>query len=272
VRTVLRWGALAGLLALVGCGGAAAGSGITAPDGQSLVVVRAAFAATVGTGSARITQRKIETGTSDSALLMDARGDLDFHSSALQLTESLHQVRLTFTFVVVHDQLYHLVTLPPGQDNGAGKRRWVQMDAFPAPILGDLFGGLVERDPVSSFTAFADHVRSAHMIGREDVRGRASTHFHGAVDTGRNFDVWVDDAGRIVRIRQPIEESASLSSAGQVPSVRTTRSVVTTELDDFGAQVHIGAPSPDETCSVSSTSSRVPPCSATVSSGAGSGS
>ena len=61
-------------------------------------------------------------------------------------------------------------------------------------------------------------------------------------------DVWVDGAGRLVRLRMPYEVGASVQELGRAPVTPSTfKGFMTTELYQFGEPVSINAPSAAQT-------------------------
>ena len=156
------------------------------------------------------------------------------------------------------------------RDDGDPAMRWRKHD-LDDPSTGEGWGGLIRRfDPVHllSFIASLDDFGPAPaLVGEDRVRGTATTHYSAhieneaitqsfapgvtyeelveseayprPVDQYTTLDAWVGDDGRLYKVVYNFDLFRSLLGG--------ERTIV--ELYDFGADVQIEVPSPDEVVS-----------------------
>jgi len=147
-------------------------------------------------------------------------------------------------------------------DSLAGKR-WVRADASDLGVTGGVGGG----DPTSQLDALAG-IDDVQKVGTDEVGGVSTTHYRGTIDVQKALanlpepqrtqlqealgkvkidttlpvDVWLDGRNRTRRLG--LVEKLESSSTG------TTTVTVDLELGHFGTDVHVAAPSEDETVSL----------------------
>ena len=149
-------------------------------------------------------------------------------------------------------------TLPVG-------RPWLKIDL---ETLGDLSGidlaqlAQAGQATPAQYLRWLSAAKDVDRVGEEDVRGVRTTHYRGVIDVQRLIEeqpelrrslealdldevpteVWIDGDGLLRRLTQEYE----LSSAGEKTSTR-----VTMELYDFGVEVDVEPPAPEEVFDVS---------------------
>ena len=161
--------------------------------------------------------------------------------------------------------------VPGGQVNQRllGKRLFLALPQQPgiffelktADVAASPVGGMV--DPTAQLHLLAA-VSDAEVVGKEEVRGEETTHYRGTYDVARAirgtadpqqqaalksllgagarmaqapYDVFLDDDGRLRRLKQTIEVPASDATGGQKLSVETTL-----EFYEFGVEVIVKGP------------------------------
>lgn len=142
------------------------------------------------------------------------------------------------------------------------------------PMLGDKWiespadAGLTSTDPLNQLDSLKD-VADLKEVGTEDVEGVSTTHYTGTidltkalesaglsgeqlkeaekslskVDDGAKLDVWVDDEGRIVKVSQDLSLNVGKNKASMNSTLLFT---------DFGTEVEVTAPNPDDVMSAGS--------------------
>ncbi len=157
---------------------------------------------------------------------------------------------------------------------------WVRID--PREAAGQQLGGALPQgqtggDPTQVLAYLRALSGDVTEIGQEDVRGTPTTHYRATADLreaarangaddaqieqivqtlGQDtlpIEVWIDEDGRVRRIRQDVPVPAG-TAGGDQPSTTS----LTQEFFDFGAQVDVQAPPEGETIDVSELSSQVP--------------
>ncbi|CAN5603386.1 hypothetical protein BH24ACT13_BH24ACT13_10820 [soil metagenome] len=160
-----------------------------------------------------------------------------------------------------------------------GEFGWVRIN--PQEAAGGQLGGGLPGQAGSNPTQALAYLRTVSgdvtEIGREDVRGTATTRYRATADLreaarangaddaqidqlvqtlGQDtlpIEVWIDEDGRVRRIRQDVPVPAG-TAAGDQPSTTS----LTQEFFDFGAQVDVQAPAEGETIDLSELSSLLP--------------
>jgi hypothetical protein len=271
--TVAALAALALLLAA--CGGSA-GSDASGepvdPDGDYELVVAAAARTEEG-GSARF----------DVSMRVDALGvsqEVSI-SGALALDGSLGSFEMDLGALgvplggpvearLVDGVVYMDVSALGPVGAALGGTRWVSLDLERASEQLGLDPDAVGASDPSQFLDVLESLRGVttdlEELGREDVRGEPTTHFRVTVDlaaalgevapglrdeVGRVFeqlgtgtvpmDVWVDGDGRLRRLVFEMQVPSVDGADGEAAVA------VTMELHDFGVEVDVEAPPPDET-------------------------
>ena len=129
-----------------------------------------------------------------------------------------------------------------------------------ADVASSPVGGML--DPSAQLHLLAA-VKSAEVVGEEEVRGEPTTHYRGTYDVPRalrgakdlqqpglrsllgvgagaetaSYDVFLDEEGLLRRLRQTVEVPAGPATGGQALAVTTTL-----ELYDFGIEVKVPGP------------------------------
>lgn len=230
-----------------------------APTGAGDERLVTAQEATLAAGSARmeITQEMGPLGT------LTGEGAFDFDQEIGWLEMSVPGMDMadlgaagTLRTVIDGTTTYVQV---PGPD---GEQRWLSTDGE------DMFGEGQAPDVGSQIDLLAGATGEVQELGQEEVRGEPATRYAYEMDfalameqmgpgmddleaeqAAEAFDrplpveVWIDDSDRLVRQRIEIFLDADgMDDAPDVP----TEAVATTELFDFGTDVAIELPSPDE--------------------------
>ncbi len=148
----------------------------------------------------------------------------------------------------------------------SGEPPWFKIDLATAgrlagANLGSL-GQLRQSDPTKALEFLRGATDDVRKVGDEDVRGESTTHYRAVVDLQRAAaslpaeeraaiqdlvrslgtprlpaDVWIDDSGRVRRLRFTVD------SDGKGPTAPAT---VSLELFDFGVPVTVDAPRADQ--------------------------
>ena len=205
-----------------------------------------------------------QRGGGENVLRFSALGAIDFATSNLSLTFDLESQGIpnangaTAEIRQIGDVFYVEV---PGSD------KWIELDASGiAETLGDPSGlrSAIGASP-NALLDLLQGTEQARRIGTEEIRGVEAEHFTvnadvgvaAAAATGESraalerlseqmaqtalpLEVWLDDDDRVVRMRIPV----ILESTSQLPE--PPRITTTLELFDFGADVTIEAPPPDQ--------------------------
>jgi hypothetical protein len=155
---------------------------------------------------------------------------------------------------------------------GTGKR-WVKFDAQTAGDSGYLGSVGGQNDPTVIFQALRGVGSDVEVVGAETIDGVQTTHYRGTIDPQKAVemvpsdqqkqvseslgqlgaeavpvDVWVDDQGLVRRVRYSLDFGAlaSISGPGADPSTAKlfegVTMVMTMDLHDYGAPVHIRIP------------------------------
>jgi hypothetical protein len=118
---------------------------------------------------------------------------------------------------------------------------WVSFPADEPGELDAIVPGGVLTDPAALLAELREQDFKVTEVGREDVRGVATTHYAIALPpeqaslpgvTGATGDVWIDDDGIVRRVRSELTGSVAMS--------------ITAELYDLGESVTIAVPPADQ--------------------------
>ncbi|WP_031479214.1 hypothetical protein [Streptomyces bicolor] len=253
-------GVAAGVLCLCLAGSGCAERGAAAEDSRgrdAVEVVRRAADALVGAGSSKA-RTSMEMATGGTRVTIRGEGVYDFHKQLGELKVLLPQDPAGAT---AHRPIREL--LAPGalfmKNRGAGvpADKWVRVDTR---SLSD--GNLVTGGATDPFAAaeVLRGARTATYVGDEQVGGTPVRHYRGTADLGVAareasdgnkesltaaakgfatdevpFDVYLDDAGRIRKVRHRF----SFVNGQQSDAVAVAS---TTLLYDFGAPVDVRLP------------------------------
>lgn len=163
-----------------------------------------------------------------------------------------------------------------------GGKPWLKIDLEAAAKqagvdLGSL-SQLQQADPSQALDQLRGVTGEVTKVGEEKVRGEDTTHYRATVDLNKakaklpadqqaNFqklidatgmttypvDVWIDGDGRARRQRFAIDLSKATPPSTAPGTPKPTGTVTTTlELFDFGTDVSVNAPSPDQVTDLSS--------------------
>lgn len=270
----LRWFALVGLLMMAGCGSAATAArhpALNETDGDARNVVKAAFTSTIRAGTAKVVQQEFETSSTVSSashmtVNADVRGAVDFRARSLELVHSWPRMSSGTTYVVVAGHTYINIQAPNSVTVRPGTKPWIRTTED-RPGLNWLILGL-PADPTTTINALSDSLVAAQRVGVDVVRGARAAHYRikiNLVPTSSALqgldcahptptpavqaaDVWLDSAGRMVRLRLPYEAGLAVQMVGQPPATpATSKGFTTTELYQFGDPVSIHVPPAAET-------------------------
>ncbi|MCL8017426.1 hypothetical protein [Streptomyces sp. AS02] len=254
-------GVAAGVLCVCLAGSGCAGSGAAAEDSRgrdAVEVVRRAADALVGARSSKA-RTSMEMATGGTRVTIRGEGVYDFRKQLGRLKVLLPQDPAGAT---AHRPIMEL--LAPGalfmKNRGAGvpADKWVRVDTR---SLSD--GNLVTGGATDPFAAaeVLRGARTATYVGDKEVAGTAVRHYRGTADLGAAaqeasdgnkealaaaakgfatdevpFDVYLDDDGRIRKVRHRFSFVNGQPSGGAVAVASTTL------LYDFGAPVDVRLP------------------------------
>jgi hypothetical protein len=239
--------------ATAGSAGRPAAGGAPATGGGSPVVA-AALARMVAAGSAR-TAILVKARGSARSTTVRGEGASDFRSGRGQLTLHLGD-RAQEAVVAVFDRSVVYQRLP----GATGARPWVRLDL--AGLLGGAGLGLFDGSNPGQTLRFLRGVGDLTQVGTDSVRGARTRHYRATLDLAkaaeelpadlragylkllraqgsarRPTELWIDDQGRLRRIRYATESAAATTT-------------VTTEYYDFGVPVQVRIPPADQVRSI----------------------
>ena len=249
---------------LAACGGDGNGSGeeADAPAGGDAATPVAVAAVETAQAESYRSSIAIEYESSQGAVRIAGEGEFQAEPPrgrlALNVAEAGGRADVAGTEIVYDGQVLYMAA--PGAAQGP-VRRWVAVDLGEGGRLGR-FGGFDRADPAQAL-AYLRVADEAEEAGTEEVRGEETTRYRlsidlrGAAERSPEFssvieqslstggsadvptDVWVDDKGRVRRVRMVYADVTTADgSAADV--------TVTTELYDFGAEVEIEPPPPEQ--------------------------
>ncbi|MCW2607635.1 MAG: hypothetical protein JWO60_2328 [Frankiales bacterium] len=235
--------ALAGSLAACGSGS----SGGSEPDLAPAAAVRAAADTSTDAGSSKFS---LTSSTVVQGKPLDITGTGAFDYAAKEGTLSLKLPVGTVEQRVVDGNVYLALSQQPG----------VFYKLSLTDVQGTSLGG--STDPGASFQSLQAVTDDVEVVGEEEVRDAATTHYRGTLDVkkalattdgaakqvaeatlGRAgveevpFDAWLDDDGRLRKYVQVLDVPAGPTTGGQ-----PVKSTTTLELFDFGTDVAVTAP------------------------------
>ncbi|MGV9312820.1 hypothetical protein ACWDR0_11560 [Streptomyces sp. NPDC003691] len=250
-----------GAVAVTGCSGGGAGPQVRAVaderPGAGHPVLAAAADGLLGTGSA-LARTSMETATGGTRVTIQGEGGYDFRHRMARLTVVLPRDPAG---AEEHRPVTELLT--PGalymKNRGAGvpADKWVRIDTTTLADGNLVTGGAT--DPLAAAELLRG-VRKAELVGRERFAGTTVRHFRGTADiayaarrarphargalaaaakgfttTTVPFDAYVDEAGRLRKVRH------RFSFSNGTASVAVTS---TTVLFGFGTPVTVRLPDP----------------------------
>jgi len=245
---------------LAACGGDGNGSGeeADAPAGGDAATPVAAAAAETAEASTYRSSIAIEYESSQGPVRIAGEGEFQAEPRrgrlVMEVAEAGGRTDVAGTEIVYDGRVLYMAA--PGAAQGP-EQRWVAVDLGEDGRLGQ-FGGFDRADPAQAlaYLRLADEVDE---VGTDEVRGEETTRYRVTVDlreaakrspdyravieqslaTGGSAevptDVWVDDEGRVRRVRMVYADVATAEGT-------TADVTVTTELYDFDADVEIEPP------------------------------
>jgi hypothetical protein len=265
MRALLALAFLVLALGLTACGSQTAAE----PPPQDALAVAASKTTDAGTYKAEIVS-SIEVAGQSMEMTGTGEFDSDAQRGRASYTASLAGQDFDLDAVFAFPDMYMRfpVGLLPGLPGG---KSWVKLDLEKlVRQAGFDFGQLIQAgqsDP-SQGLQFLRGVTDVKALGDEDVRGVPTTHYTGVVDleslakkdpalkgsidqlvaqTGLTripVEVWVDDENFVRRMKQ------SFGGATFGPGMQLDMTM-TTELYDFGSEVSVEVPPPDEVVDLS---------------------
>jgi hypothetical protein len=265
MRAVLALAFLVLALGLTACGSQTAAE----PPPQDALAVAASKTTDAGTYKAEIVS-SIEAAGQSMEMTGTGEFDSDAQRGRASYTASLAGQDFDMDAVFAFPDMY--MRLPVGLLPGLpGGKSWVKLDLERlGRQAGFDFGQLMQAgqsDP-SQGLQFLRGVTDVEALGDEDVRGVPTTHYTGVVDleslakkdpalkgtidqlvaqTGLRHipvEVWVDDENFVRRMKQSFE-GATFGPGMQLDMTMTT------DLYEFGSDVNVEVPPPDEVVDLS---------------------
>ncbi len=241
---------------------------------------------------ATASRRTVEEGTSRVAMQLTneggrrpgtIRGDgvVDLRAQRGQLTLDLSSLGLppgSPAEMRLFGEVYYF-DFPPEVPEFAG-RRWLKVDPRELSERSSAnLGGLhllAYLDPAASVQLLQAVSEGLEVVGQEQVRGTPTTHYRARLDLERvasqvpaqarddvarakdvagvrhvPVEAWVDEGGRLRKVRQIVDLSqAKVKDPTDTPYSGTL--TITFELFDFGSEVHVDEPPPDQVTDLSS--------------------
>ncbi|MFJ9816923.1 hypothetical protein ACIRU3_16915 [Streptomyces sp. NPDC101151] len=262
-RTVVAVGILVGLgVGATACtGSGAAAEGVNGADGDPVTTLQRAADTLRGAGSSKATT-SMEMATGGTRVTIRGKGVYDYRRRLGQLTVVLPEDPAGAS---EHRPITEL--LAPGalfmKNRGAGvpADKWVRVETASLSDGNLVTGGVT--DPYAAAEVLRG-TRAATYVGRTEVGGTPVRHYRGTADLSRAsrrasaadqaslaaaakgfatarvpFDVYLDDQGRIRKLRQRF----SFVNGREETAVAVAS---TTLLYDFGAPVDVRLPSPKD--------------------------
>lgn len=227
---------------------AKASASASASSGTSLL--QSAYAKTSAAKSARVAVTIRSSAGGLASLNSDITGVVDFANHSAQLTTKLPGIGSTEVRMIGGTSYIHLPA------SLTSKLKTLK------PWLRSTSSSSAGGDP-TQVLGFLRAAGSMSKVGSDTVRGATATHYKGTVNAAKlaavsgsassaaavkklygstnvPVDIWVDDAGRAVRVRATIPAP----KIGATPGSGATKGTITTSSDyyDFGVPVHVVAP------------------------------
>lgn len=277
-----------GIVALVGLMVGAIAAMTTATQGTSsnaeVNLIAHSAEAAGNAGSARADYRmEISTGSGGPAMGFTGDASFDFTTQAFAMTMDLDA---------------------PGAEGFGTEMRFVDGVMYmrmptelgaPTPWISLDIAAVAGEDVLAELTAGSDVTQTLHYlrgagditeVGREEVRGVATTHYRADVDLGRAadlmpgdqrdqfeaaveqfeamagrtsmpVDVWIDDAGLPRRMNYRVEMDGG-ALGDQLPGDGSLTMSFSMDVYDYGQPVSVGAPPPNQVTDMTSDLDRLP--------------
>lgn len=226
-------------------------------------VLLGAQAATEKAGSARMSMEATSSVSGGESFTIKGTGAFDF----VQRRGTMHSSfpspaggELALDMVITPTTIY----MKSAAFAGLVSKPWLSIDLKAA--LGSSLSQLGSADPTEGL-AFLQGAKDVSVVGVEEVRGAKTTHYRATVDittalsklkgplkdaaarmqerveqpNAMPVEVWVDGSNRVVRSRMTVRTKASTGTDG-----KSSTSVVTSEMFDFGVPVTVTIPPADQ--------------------------
>lgn len=245
---------------LAGCGAGKSGSSLTTTKKvDSLAVVTAAQDASQKAGSAKMSMTMAMKAGSESFTLTGG-GAFDYVKKLGQMTMTMPNPagsgELSFDTVITDTALYLKI---PGSNPA---KPWSKVDL--TKQLGGSLSSLTSNSDPSSALEMLRGAKSVTTVGKEQVRGTATTHYKAVIDinkamakqpagvqaklksyekllgtqmTDLPIDVWIDDKGRPARFKMTMHIPASAQTGNEAVDMD-----MTIEMFDYGTPVTVTVP------------------------------
>lgn len=260
MRRLLAVLALVPTLALTACG---SGGGTTAAR-TPLEIVRLAGASTAEAGSAKMAMSMDAAGLSMTA---DGVTSLEETKGSMTMNMTIGGQALQMEMRLLGQVIY--IKMPPGANPGG--KPWAKLDIEELSQRAGFDISSLQQfknaDPTSSLAYFEGVSDDVKEVGKEDVRGEATTKYTATFDLDKaiaNHDdadakdalravtkqlgltklpatIWIDDDGRMRKMVQSLDLSKVAGAQGGAGQM-----TITFELYEFGTKVDVEAPPADQ--------------------------
>lgn len=264
MRLAALLGCLVAAVVLAGCGG-------STRDSVSLDSVAHAATRTAEAGSSRF-ELRMTMDTGGQSVAMSASGAFDYDGQRGRMTMQMPE--LGGSFEVLFDGTVLFMRMPEAQATQLpGGKRWLKVDLQRlGGLAGADVGALMQMQRQQNPAQLLDYLKSvegsAQQLGREEVRGVATTHYRATMDLrkaldlqlealpeeqraalraqlehalatvaqqgGIPIDVWVDDDGVARRMAMKLAMAAGAGAAATME--------MSMDLFDFGVDVDVDHP------------------------------
>jgi hypothetical protein len=270
----LRLVSVAVLVLLIGAScGQPSGSSST---GDPTELIAASADTTSAAGTAKMSMQ-MTTVMPQGEFVVDAEGAYDFANKRgamtmqMDLGEAAGEMGPMDIEMVFEDMVIYM-KYPMLSELSADAKPWIRMDLQEVGEQAGMDFGSLMQSGTSDPTQMLEWLRGAsgdiEVVGEEDVRGVMATHYKGTIDFNRvveqapadvrdalratvdmmvktigtsnvPFEVWIDEAGRAVRIAQSFEYEEGAVAGGSMS--------MTLDLFDFGTDVEVQIPPASQT-------------------------
>ena len=215
----------------------------TLSDAGAAQLVAASADATTSAGTARMAMQ-MTMSVPQGEVTMDAEGAYDFAdrkgemSMTMELPEGAGDMSGTQSIDMVFEDLVIYMKYPMMSQMAPGAKPWIRMDLEAIGRESGMDFGSMMQPGTSDPSQMLDWLRGVsgdvQVVGEEEVRGAAATHYKGTIDFNKvadqapaevrdrlkasistmteaigtstvPFDVWIDEQGRAVRMQQSFD-------------------------------------------------------------------
>ena len=263
-------------------------------EAEPIDAVQVAYRKTVAEETARIKYTMVTSGMPTGATTPEGPESMEFRMNGGGVMDlSGEKARMTmgmgplgsFELRMLEDTMY--LKMPREAQSGMqGMKPWIKtdLDSFYEQQYGASFSEMQANnptDPTQQLEALKD-VGSVEKVGREKVRGAATTHYRAVMDfekmaeqsgpeaekAYRNMieqmgtsevptDVWIDEQGRARKFEMDMTttvpvpaDPAADPAAGGATTQEEIRIVMVQEIYDFGVPVNVSPPPDEKTMSL----------------------